>query len=112
MAAFLATLEPIDVVFLATAVMIVLDFLAWAVWQSLKNGVQGGHEPLAFSGQPPGRVSKVFQMMLGFTMTFSVAGLALRGLAGAEPLWALLGALAAGVMAGVLVWGMDEKRDF
>jgi len=42
-------------------------------------------------------------------MTFSVAGMALRALAGAQPLWALLGALAAGVMMGVLVWGMDEK---
>ena len=61
MVAFLATLEPIDVVFLATAVMSVLDFLAWAVWQSLKNGVQGGHEPLTLQVNPPAGLARFFR---------------------------------------------------
>jgi len=61
MAAFLASLEPIDVVFLATGAMSALDFLTWAVWQSLNTNKRGARAPLAFTGQPTDRVSRVLQ---------------------------------------------------
>ncbi len=110
MIAFLRSMAPVDVVFLASALMSALDFLLWTFWLSLKGGIDEVPAPLIFTEKPSKNVGKILRAALGFMMMFGVSGLALRQLLNANPLWSLLGAMGAGLLlAGVI---LTNNSDF
>jgi hypothetical protein len=99
MTAYLETLAPVDIVFLASALMSALDFLVWTVWLSLKGGIRGERASYTVEEGYPSRTRRIFHAVIGFEMAFGVIGLALRRLLAADPVWALLGAVVVGVLA-------------
>ena len=102
MTAFLETLSPMERVLLVSALAGALGLLITTVWLAVAGGIglQIGRDP---EGQEPQRrVIRIIQAADGFTLMFGVVGMALLRLADAEPLWALLG----GVGAGMLLVGM------
>lgn len=115
MTVFLETLAPVEFVFLVSALVGALGLLITTIWLAIAGGfgLQVGKDP---DGQrPPRRVIRIIQAADGFTMMFGVAGMALLRLAGADPLWALLGAAGAGaLLVGVihLVSLADERFRF
>lgn len=112
MTAYLTTLAPVDIVFLASALMSALDFLVWTVWLSLKGGIRGERAPLTIEEENPSRTSRIFQAVIGFMMVFGVSGLALRRLLAADPVWALLGAVGTGLLVvGIIIVVNQDIED-
>ncbi|MFW5713921.1 MAG: hypothetical protein ACOCYU_04550 [Brevefilum sp.] len=104
MTAYLETLALVDIAFLLSALLGALGILIATVWLAIAGGFgKEGNAEKAEKADEAG-LARISPLVLGFLMMFGVVGLALRQLVDADPLWAVLGALGAGVLlVGVIV---------
>jgi hypothetical protein len=109
MNAYLETLAPLALVFLASALVGALGIFITTVWLAIAGGFRQDTLENPFDQKPSKRVFHIFLAGDGFMLAFGVAGMALRQLLEAQPLWAVLGAVGAGAMlVGLILSGMQE----
>lgn len=110
MVAFIESLNPVDLVFLVSALTGAMDLLVWTVWLSVKGGLQGEKAPGEEVGMYSRRVRRIIRASLGFMMIFGLSGMILRWLLDASTMWAILGATAAALMLEASLLALDANR--